>query len=365
MKAVVLCAGVGTRLEPLTFARPKHLLPVAGRAVLDHVLEALVQAGIREAVFVVGRQRDRLEEFVGDGSRWELENVKYEVQESPRGLADAVRCARPAVESEDPFIVYLGDDLVGDGVADFVADFKADFKTSKAQGSVMAKRVEDPRQFGVVVCEGGRVLWAKEKPPHPPPNGLAIVGVYGFGRQIFDAIESIEPSDRGELEITDAIDLLAHEGRVRCYEIEGFWADVGSPESLLRANAFYLGRIERRIEGAVCGQSRIEDLVQIGAGATVTNSTIRGPCLIGADCVVTDSELGPDVSLGDDCRVVQSRVVNSILDEGCQVEGVQGGLAGSLLGPGVRLQGARGVQAQAPLHVLAAYGAVTAETDSG
>ncbi len=357
MKAVILCAGVGTRLEPLTFARPKHLLPVAGRAVLDHVLDSLADAGVDQGVFVVGRQADHLREFIGDGSRWEM-TAEYVVQDEPRGLADAVRCARAAVEGER-FIVYLGDDLLGEGISDFVASFQA----SQGQAALVVKRVEDPRQFGVVVVEDGRVVKLVEK-PREPPSDLAIVGVYAFRPEIFEAIESIQPSDRGELEITDAIDcLLAHGGQVDHHETEGFWEDVGSPESLLSANAFYLSRIEPRVDGEVDGASRVEGLVQIGAGARVTGSRVTGPCLIGADCVVADSELGPDVSLADDCEVMGSRIVNSILDEGCQVQGVQGGLLRSLLGRGVRVQGVQAVEPTAHLSVVAADNTMIAEAD--
>lgn len=358
MKAIVLCAGAGTRLRPLTFARPKHLLPVAGRAVLDHVLESLAEAAIEEVVLVVGPESEHLRGFVGDGSRWGM-RTEYVVQHPPRGLADAVRCAQAEVEGER-FIVHLGDDLLGEGVSEFVSSFAG----SDAQGSLIVKRVEDPRQFGVIVVEGDRVVGAVEKPPDPPSD-LAIVGVYGFGPEVFDAIEDIEPSARGELEITDAIDLLAKRHWVGYRETEGFWEDVGSPESLLSANAFFLGRIAHRIEGEVDGQSSIEGRVQIAAGARVINSTVRGPCLIAVDCLVQESEVGPKVSLGEGCQVLRSQIVDSVLDEACEVEGVRGGLARSLLGRGVRVQGPRGVEAGAPLHMLAAYGTATAEAESG
>jgi len=358
MKAVILCAGEGTRVQPLTFARPKHLMPVAGRAVLDHVLESLADAGIREAVFVVGRQGEHLKEFVGDGSRWGM-TTHYTVQDPPRGLADAVRCAQDAVARER-FVVYLGDDLLGEGVTGFVSSFQA----SDAQAALIVKRVADPRQFGVVVVEDGRVTKLVEKPPVPPSN-LAIVGVYAFGPEIFEAIDSIELSARGELEITDAIDhLLAQGGRVDYHETAGFWADAGSPESLLGANAFYLSRLPRRIDGEVDGDSRLEGVVQIGAGARIIRSHLKGPCLIGADCIVTDSEIGPNVSVCCECEVVRSRVVNSLLDERCRVLEVGGGLVRSLLGRGVRVEGAGVARPGRALRVMAADNSLIASADS-
>jgi len=231
------------------------------------------------------------------------------------------------------------------------------------QGSLIVKRVEDPRQFGVAVVEGDRVVKLVEKPAEPPSN-LAIVGVYGFGPEIFDAIENTEPSKRGELEITDAIDLLAQRGRVSYHETQGFWADAGSPESLLSANAFYLRRIERRIDGEVDGDSRVEGHVQVGSGAKVIGSHIMGPCLIGEDCLVKESELGPNVSLCAECEIVRSRIANSMLDEGCSVANAEGGLTDSLLGRGVCVQGARAVRPEMTLRMLAADNTVIVAAES-
>jgi glucose-1-phosphate thymidylyltransferase len=346
MKAVLLCAGQGTRLRPLTFCRPKHLLPVAGRAVLDRVLEDLASAGVDETIFVVGRECDPLQDFIAEGSRWGV-SAGFCVQKEPLGLAHALQCARELVGADERFLMYLGDNLLGGGVGAFARDFAG----GDAAASLVVKPVPDPRAFGVVVMQDGIVTRLVEK-PQEPPSDLAIVGVYGFGPQIWQAIESIEPSDRGELEITDAINYLAQSGqRVDCHVMEDFWADAGSPEALLAANRFFLDRIERRIEGEVDGSSTVEGAVQIDAGAKVSASRIVGPCLIGPDTVVQRCSIGPHVSVGAGCSLSDLTVSDSIIDDASTVAQISGHLERSLLGRGVRI---RQIGGSGPLSIYLA-----------
>lgn len=332
MKAVLLCAGEGTRLRPLTFCRPKHLLPVAGRAVLDRVLSSLAEAGVDEAVFVVSPTECSLQEFVDDGSRWRM-SASFCVQSEPLGLAHALACARTKIGDDERFLMYLGDDLLGDGVAGFAADFAA----SDAAASLIVKPVEDPRAFGVVVVEDGVVVRLVEK-PKIPPSDLAIVGVYGFGPEIWEAVDAIEPSARGELEITDAIDFLVDTGRpVEYHETRGFWADAGSPGALLSANRFFLETGEHRVDGDVDGESTIEGPVMIAAGAKIVRSRITGPCLIDADTVIEDCTVGPDVSIGEECLLRGVQLEDSIVDSGSSVRDVGMALAGCVLGRNVTI----------------------------
>ncbi len=352
MKAVLLCAGAGTRLRPLTFCRPKHLLPVGGRAVLDWVLSDLADAGVHEVIMVVGHESSRLREFVGDGSRWGMA-AAYAVQEQPLGLAHALACARHLLDDER-FLMYLGDDLLDRGV---VVDFAAGFMASGADASLVVKPVEDPRAFGVVVMEDGCVTRLVEKPRVPPSN-LAIVGVYGLGPTIWEAVDSIEPSARGELEITDAIDYLVRAGRtVHCHITDGFWADAGSPDALLSANRYFLDLLERRIDGEVDGASSVEGEVQIGAGARVIGSQISGPCLIGPDCVIEDCAIGAHAAIGAGCVLRATAVTDSIIDDGCRVERVRPGVRRSIVGPAAALAD---LSAPAELRVLAADESLTA-----
>lgn len=332
MKAVLLCAGEGTRLRPLTFCRPKHLLPVAGRAVLDRVLSSLAEAGVDEAVFVVSPTECSLHEFVDDGSRWRM-SASFCVQHEPLGLAHALACARTKIGDDERFLMYLGDDLLGDGVTQFASDFAA----SDAAASLIVKPVEDPRAFGVVVVEDGVVVRLVEK-PKIPPSDLAIVGVYGFGPEIWEAVDAIEPSARGELEITDAIDFLVDTGRrVEYHETRGFWADAGSPEALLAANRFFLEEGDHRVDGDVDGQSTVDGPVAIAAGAKIVRSRITGPCLIGADTVIEDSTVGPDVAIGEDCALRRVTLQDSIVDSGSDVRDVDTALSGCVFGRDVTI----------------------------
>ncbi len=352
MKAVLLCAGAGTRLRPLTFCRPKHLLPVGGRAVLDWVLSDLADAGVDEAVMVVGCESSQLRAFVGDGSRWGM-TAAYAVQERPLGLAHALACARHLLDDQR-FLMYLGDDLLDRGV---VVDFAGGFMASEADASLVVKPVEDPRTFGVVVMEDGCVTRLVEK-PQQPPSDLAIVGVYGFGPTIWEAVDNIKPSARGELEITDAIDYLVRAGHtVHCHITDGFWADAGSPDTLLSANRYFLDLLDRRIEGEIDGASSLEGDVQIGAGTRVVRSQIIGPCLIGPDCVIEDCVIGAHTALGAECVLRATAVADSVIDDGCRIEQVRPGLQRSILGPGATLVD---LTAPAPLWVLAADESITA-----
>lgn len=346
MKAVLLCAGEGTRLRPLTLSRPKHLLPVAGRAVLDRVLEDLIHAGVDEAVFVVGRRCEPLVEFVGDGSRWGL-GVEFCVQEEPLGLAHALQCAHSAVGDDERFLMYLGDDLLGNGVAEFAKEFAR----GETAASLIVKPVDDPRAFGVVEAEGCVVTRLVEK-PQQPRSDLAVVGVYGFSPEIWHAIDSIEPSARGEFEITDAINYLAQSGRrVECHVTEHFWADAGSPEALLSANRFFLERLERQVDGEIDGQSVLEGPVQIDAGARVVASHIEGPCLIGPDTVVESCRIGPHVSVGAGCRLSGVSVQDSVIDDGTMISNVSVGMTGCLVGREVQI---RDVGGSGPLRMYLA-----------
>jgi len=348
MKAVLLCAGQGTRLRPLTYCRPKHLVPVAGRAVLDRVLSSLADAGVDEAIFVVSPGETALQEFVADGARWGME-AGYCVQSEPQGLAHALACARGHLADGERFLMYLGDDLLGDGVTEFAQDFAA----SDAAASLVVKPVEDPRAFGVVVVEDGVVTRLVEK-PQDPPSDLAIVGVYGFGPEIWEAIDAIEPSARGELEITDAIDyLVAANSRVECHVTEGFWADAGSPMALLAANRHFLGAAEHRVDGEVDDASLVAEDVTVAAGAKVVQSRISGPCFIGADCVVEDSTIGPNVSLDDGCILRGVELEESIIDGGTRVEDVAALLTGCIIGRNVTVRGLASADG-APMSLLLA-----------
>ena len=328
-KAVILCAGEGTRLRPLTSLCPKHVLPVAGQPLLGWVLNDLVAAGIRQAGLVVGYQADAIMRYVGEGTQWDL-GITYLTQEEPLGLAHAVNIAREFV-GDEPFLVYLGDNILELGVAEFVSRFTQ----GQADVSILVKEVDDPRQYGVVEMQGEAVVGMVEKPAEPRSN-LAIVGVYALKPVIFDAIDHIEPSARGEYEITDAIQwVLDNQGQVTAHNLDGFWGDVASPADLLYTNRFFLDRVGLAVTGQIDDNTQLHGQVGVGTDSWIIESNITGPVTIGSNCVIENCTLGPYVSLGNGGHIVGSRLRNCIVRDSCSLRGVE--LADSVLGENVEI----------------------------
>jgi len=345
-KAVVLCAGEGSRLRPLTFSRPKHLLPVAGTPILGWALKALQESGIRQVALVVGHQADAIRRYVGAGDAWGL-NVRYIPQFRPLGIGHAVSLARDFVE-EHPFIVYLGDNLFLEGVTEFVSSLDG----AQWDAGLLLKRVPDPSRFGVAQVQDEHVVRVVEK-PQDPPSDLAIVGVYAFGPAIFEAINSLAPSDRGELEITDAIQALLEGGaRVRCSEATGVWEDTGEPAALLKANRQWLVSQQAHITPGTTYECRVEGHVSIGQGTRVSNSQVIGPCRIGSNCIVRDAIVGPDVTIDEGCTVEAARLQNCIVQRNCQIRHLGDSLVDSVLGEQVEIQGRPGKPHGVPLSLL-------------
>lgn len=333
MRGLILAGGHGTRLRPLTHTSAKQLIPIANKPVLFFGIEALRDAGIRQIVIVVGHTKSEIVAAVGDGSRFGV-HVEYVEQDAPRGLAHAVLTAEPLLGRE-PFMMYLGDNFLLDGVADVVRRFDP----TRDDALVLLAHVQRPEEFGVARVEGDLVRAVVEKPARPPSN-LGIVGVYVFQPAIFDACRAIRPSARGELEITDAIQhLIDTERRVVAATARGYWKDTGRPEDLLDANRMVLDRLEPSQAGDVDAASRVEFRVVIGKGARVRSSVIRGPALIGEGAVIEDAYVGPFTTIGDGCVVRGSEVENSILLAEAQLVGLQERVSDSLLGRAAVVQG--------------------------
>ena len=314
MKAVILCAGEGTRMRPLTYSRPKHLLPIANRPVIEWILAALASAGITDiAVVVSPTTRAAFQAALGDGAEFGL-RLSYIVQDEPKGLAHAVACAEGYAGGE-PFLLYLGDNLFGVGVGGLLEVFQR----GSCDTTISLVHVEDPRRFGVARLEDGRIVQLVEKPEHPPSD-LAVAGAYVFAPSIFDAIRRIEPSARDELEITDAIQRLVDDGRsVLPHAVEGWWKDVGRPRDMIIANALLVAQLEPSVEGRIDGSSEVRGHVAIGPDATVGASTIEGPAVIGAGAQVRNAVIGPNVAVGDGCILEDCRIEHSILMDGASV----------------------------------------------
>jgi len=325
MKAVVLCGGEGTRLRPFTFTQAKHLLPVAGRPVVEHALDAVGEAGISDVGIVVSPTVEgQFREKLGDGRRIGL-RVSYVLQPEPKGLAHAVLCAEEYV-GDDPFLVYLGDNLLEHGVADLVRQFRAE----RAAAAVALTHVKDPRRFGVAVIEDGQLVRLVEK-PKDPPSDLAIVGAYAFTPLLFQAAREVKPSFRGELELTDCLQWLVDHGhRVLPYRVKGWWQDVGRPEDLLIASRLLLAKIEPRVESEADQATTVEGSVVIERGARVRESRVIGPVIIGEEAVVERSTVGPHVAIGVRAEVRGAEIADSIVMDGARVEGLA--IRGSVIG---------------------------------
>lgn len=331
MRALVLSGGEGSRLRPLTHTNAKQLIPIANVPILFHVLASIRDAGITEAGIVVGQTADEVEAAVGDGSAFGL-RVTYLPQEAPLGLAHAVLVAREFVRGE-PFVMYLGDNVVLEGIAGFVAGFER----HRPDAQIFLAKVPEPERFGVVELDGDRVVRLVEK-PKDHVSDLALVGVYLFDDQIVEACESLEPSWRGEFEITEAIQWLVDRGRnVRAEMLSGWWKDTGRPEDLLEANRMMLSVLSQRIDGEIDEASTLDGVVAVEPGAKVVRSRVVGPTIVGANALVEDSTLGPNVALSAGCVVTSSAVEDSIVMEGSKILGVSR-VAESVVGRGVEVR---------------------------
>lgn len=311
MKGIILAGGRGTRLRPITHTGPKQLVPVANKPVLQYAVEDLRDAGITEIGVILGNLgRDEIQEFLGDGSAFGVD-ITYIVQGNPLGLAHAVGCAREFVGTDD-FVVYLGDNLLDDGATDLVGSFE----DGEHAAGIALQEVNDPGQFGVAdVDEAGHVQTLVEKPDDPPSN-LALVGIYVFSPVVFEAIEKLEPSWRGELEITDAIQILLDRGlSIDSHVVEGWWKDTGKPEDILDANRLVLQDISRRVDGTVDPESEVTGDVVVPASATIeSGAVVRGPVSLGEDVMLrSGTYVGPNTSIGNGCEIVGTHIENSVV----------------------------------------------------
>ena len=332
MKALILSGGKGTRLRPITHTGAKQLVPVANKPILFYTIEAIKDAGITDIGIVVGDTHEEIESAVKCGEEWGV-NITYIHQDAPLGLAHAVKISEDFLEN-DTFVMYLGDNLIRDGIITFVEEFK----TSGANAQILLAHVPNPQDFGVAMLENGRAVKLIEKPQNPASD-LALVGVYMFDSNVFKAVNSIEPSARGELEITDAIQyLIDNNFRVESQIITGWWKDTGKLEDMLEANRLILDGIETCICGDVDSDSHIAGRVTIGKGTKIINSNLRGPAAIGENCIIQNAFVGPYTSINNGTKLISSEIEHSIVLEDSQILHIGSRMEDSLIGKNVTIE---------------------------
>ena len=310
MKAVILAAGEGSRMRPLTYTRPKVMLPIANKPILEHLLIEAEKAGIREFIFIVGYHDEQVRNYFGNGDKWGV-NIDYSTQRKQLGTADALRMVEGLVDGN--FLMINGDIIVN----------QEDIKSLAAGKNITMSlaEVEDTEDLGLVEISKDKVARIYEK-IEKPPSHLANAGLYLFTPNIFDAISQTLTSPRGEYEITDSLQLLIDQGHQVSYQKIDYWLDSSYPWDLLSANESLLSRIESQNLGEVEENAVIKGIVCIGKGTIVrSGSYIIGPVMIGQDCDVgPNCYIRPYTSIGDGCHIGGAvEVKNSIILNGSKI----------------------------------------------
>jgi glucose-1-phosphate thymidylyltransferase len=331
MKALITSGGKGTRLRPLTHTQNKHLIPIANKPILHYAIETVAEAGIKEIGIVTNSDCSEVPDAIGDGSRWGL-RITYIPQEAPLGLAHVVKISEDFIGG-DKFVFYLGDNMVVGGIKRFVEEFERDHVNCY----LTLSKVKDPERFGVPEIKEQRIVSIEEK-PKKPKSQFAVAGIYIYDQNIFKAVNNIKPSQRGELEISDAHQYLIDHGyQIGYSEITGWWKDTGKPIDLLEANRLVLEHLSPHVLGSVDSNSYISGNVIIGKDAKIVNSHIRGPVIIGSETIIENSYVGPFTSIHNNCRIKNSEIEFSIILNNCEIRDINGRIESSLLGTDVQL----------------------------
>lgn len=310
MKAVILAAGEGTRMRPLTYTRPKVMLPIANKPILEHLLIELKKAGIAEFILVVGYHDEQVRDYFGDGERWQV-SIQYASQRKQMGTADAVRMVKHLLKGN--FLMVNGDVIIPHQDISKL--------TGRRSNTLSVIEKDDVSGLGVIESQKGRVIRIYEKLEKPPSN-LANAGLYLFTPDIFDAIAGTAKSPRGEYEITDSIQMMIDGGQtVHCEKLSQ-WFDFSYPWDLLAANEFVLANLEPHKLGEIEDQVVLKEPVAIGKGTVVrSGSYIVGPVLIGQGCEIgPNCYIRPSTAIGDDCHIGAAvEVKNSIIMKGSKI----------------------------------------------
>lgn len=331
MKALITSGGRGTRLRPITHTQNKHLIPIANKPILHYAIEAVVEAGISEIGIVVNADDREVQKQIGSGEQWNA-RITYIPQEAPLGLAHVVKISRDFIQ-DDSFIFYLGDNMVVGGVKRFIDRFRE----SHSNCHLTLAKVKDPSRFGVPELQGDKIIRIEEKPAHPKSE-FAVAGIYVYDSTIFEAVNAIKPSARGELEISDAHQYLLDNGYTITYsEITGWWKDTGKPYDLLEANQLVLENSPELIEGDIDDKSKVTGKIILEKGAKIINSHVRGPVIIGENSEIVNSYIGPYTSIYHHSSIHNSEIEFSIVMNHCRIIDVGIRIESSILGSEVEI----------------------------
>lgn len=331
MKAIIPCAGRGKRLRPLTFTNSKPLIPIANKPLVLYAIEAIKKVGIKEIGIIVGDNTRDMEDVLHDGSDFGVK-ITYIPQDNPLGIAHTIQVSRDFL-GDSPFVMYLGDNLLQDGLEPAIKRFNE----NKANSVLFLSPTEKPHLYGIAVIENDNVIRLVEKPKDPPSN-LACIGIYLFDNNIHSVIEAMKPSARGEYEITDAIQGLIDRGfKVEHHILKGWWIDAGNPDDMIEANRLVVQGLEKKIEGNVDDESDIKGEVVIGKGTRIERSSIRGPVIIGEDCIIRNTYIGCFTSIGNRTELTNCEIEYSVVMTDCAIRNVEQRIENSILGRNVRI----------------------------
>lgn len=342
MKALIAAGGHATRLRPITWTTNKHLIPLANKPMLWHVIDKIVAAGIKDIIINVNPgEVESMRKAFGEGSNWGEVKISYlEQQGGARGVAHVVANAKEFLEGHR-FLFFLGDNIILGSINKFVERFEAE----SLDCMLAFSRVKDPQRFGVPEFNADGSLRRILEKPCDPPSDFAVTGIYLYNEDYFKAFEQIHPSPRGEYEISDINTWYIEQGKKVGYEeITGWWKDTGTPDALIEGNALIMDSMDReafKVEGVVEEGAELHGLVSIGLGTKVSaNCLIRGPVTIGANCVLSGAYVGPYTSIGDGVTIRDTEVEHSVIFGGATIDTTER-IATSLIGANATLVDAR------------------------
>jgi len=315
MKGILLHAGHGTRLRPLTHTGPKQLLPIANKPMSQYCIESMKEAGVTDiAVIIGGIGSNKVREYYGDGEKFGVK-ISYIEQKSPKGIAHAIGLCHNFI-GNDKFLVFLGDNIIHKNIHDFANEFV----NSDDDASVLLCEVKNPSRFGIADMVDGKITRIIEKPKDPPTN-FAVTGIYFLTTKIFEIIENLKPSWRNELEITDALQvLLSENNKISYHTITNYWKDTGTPEDILDANKFILENKKSYFFGEKDNDVSLIGNVLVGKGTKILGkSQIIGPVILGDNCIIKNARIGPNSSIGDNSKITKSDIENSIIMSNCVI----------------------------------------------